>query len=350
MVERLDRYRSMRDFSATPEPSGGARGDDDQALTFVVQEHHARRLHWDFRLERDGVLVSWAVPKGLPPDPKVNHLAVHTEDHPLDYGGFEGEIPAGNYGAGKVVIWDHGTYDTHKWDDREVMVTLHGDRVVGRYVLFRTRGDDWMIHRMDPPQDPHFEPMPEGLRPMTAAPGELPDDDAEWAFEIRWSGERVLIPVDGGRSQLLVGGTDDVSALFPELRPLGNELGSRAVLLDAVLTSPDGPTRLAKRLEPASDSAVRRRARESPAALVLVDLLYEEGHVVLDEPYEKRRARLEGLRLSGPAWKVPSAHVGNGAALLGAARAQGVSGLVAKRLSSPYRPGERSQDWTDIRA
>jgi bifunctional non-homologous end joining protein LigD len=185
---------------------------------------------------------------------------------------------------------------------------------------------------------------------MTAVPGELPDDDAEFAFEIRWSGERVLIPVDGGRSQLLVGGTDDVSALFPELRPLGNELGSRAVLLDAVLTSPDGPTRLAKRLEPASDSAVRRRARESPAALVLVDLLYEEGHVVLDEPYEKRRARLEGLRLSGPAWKVPSAHVGNGAALLGAARAQGVSGLVAKRLSSPYRPGERSQDWTDIRA
>ena len=119
-----------------------------------MQEHHARRLHWDLRLERDGVLASWAVPRGIPPGPERNHLAVRTEDHPLEYLEFHGEIPAGQYGAGTMTIWDHGTYETHKFRDDEVMVTFHGERVRGKYVLFRTRGDDWMIHRMDPPEDP----------------------------------------------------------------------------------------------------------------------------------------------------------------------------------------------------
>src|SRR5204863_8340673 len=134
----------------------------------VVQEHHARALHWDLRLERDGVLASWAVPKGLPVDPKRNHLAVHTEDHPLEYLSFEGDIPRGEYGAGSMHEWDTGTYDTHKWTDREVQVTLHGERVRGRYVLFQTRGKDWMIHRMDPAQDPERSAPPDNLRPMNA--------------------------------------------------------------------------------------------------------------------------------------------------------------------------------------
>ena len=140
---------------------------------FVIQEHHARALHWDFRLEHDGVLVSWALPKGIPEDPKTNHLAVHTEDHPLDYGSFEGEIPAGEYGGGRVTIWDRGDFDLEKWTDTEVMVVLHGSRVSGRYVLFPTGGKNWMIHRMDPaPED--FQPLPEKVRPMLATPGRLP--------------------------------------------------------------------------------------------------------------------------------------------------------------------------------
>lgn len=116
--------------------------------TYVVQEHYARRLHWDFRLERDGVLKSWAVPKGIPLDPSKNHLAVQTEDHPLEWGEFEGEIPEGQYGAGKVFLWDHGTYDTEEWTDHEVKVFLHGVRVQGRYALIHTDGKNWLMHRM----------------------------------------------------------------------------------------------------------------------------------------------------------------------------------------------------------
>src|SRR5712671_1664400 len=161
MPDKLATYRSMRDFGTTPEPDGSADSPSPDAPRFVVQEHHARSLHWDFRLERDGVLVSWAVPKGVPPDPKKNHLAVHVEDHPVSYINFAGEIPAGEYGGGQVSIWDEGTYETEKWSEREVMVVLHGQRVQGRYVLFRTNGKNWMIHRMDPPQDPGRRPMPE---------------------------------------------------------------------------------------------------------------------------------------------------------------------------------------------
>ena len=152
MADKLSPYRRKRSASATPEPVPAEgplpQGNDN---TFVIQEHHARRLHWDFRLERGGVLVSWAIPKGIPADQKKNHLAVRTEDHPLEYATFEGEIPQGQYGAGLVKIWDRGTYECEKWTDREVKVVLHGKRARGRYVLFQTRGDNWMIHRMDPP-------------------------------------------------------------------------------------------------------------------------------------------------------------------------------------------------------
>src|SRR5690606_9506031 len=116
------------------------------------QEHHARSLHWDLRLERGGVLVSWAIPRGLPPDPDTDHLAVRTEDHPLEYAGFAGEIPKGEYGGGTVTIWDRGGYQTEKWTEHEIKVVLRGSRAVGRYALFSTRGDNWMIHRMDPPR------------------------------------------------------------------------------------------------------------------------------------------------------------------------------------------------------
>ena len=169
---KLDRYRAKRDFRRTPEPSGGGRkaaGRDGGR--FVVQEHDATRLHWDLRLERDGVLVSWAIPNGIPMSPKENRKAVHVEDHPLDYIDFEGVIPEG-YGAGTVKLWDTGTYELEKWQPKKVIVTFHGNRLNGKYALFQAGSPkDWMIHRMDPPADPEREPMPAHLVPMLAKLG-----------------------------------------------------------------------------------------------------------------------------------------------------------------------------------
>ncbi|MGH7911824.1 MAG: DNA polymerase ligase N-terminal domain-containing protein, partial [Candidatus Dormibacteraceae bacterium] len=191
----LAAYRRKRAFDRTPEPpGGGGKAPRQETRRFVVQEHHARRLHFDFRLERDGVLVSWALPKGLPTDPRRNHLAVHVEDHPLDYIDFAGQIPGGQYGAGSVGIWDHGTYETEKWrldaERGEVMVTLRGERAEGRYVLFQTDGKNWMIHRMDPPRDV----LPEHVKPMLArAADALPGGkDGTWAYEFKWDGVRAL--------------------------------------------------------------------------------------------------------------------------------------------------------------
>ena len=125
----------------------------------MIQEHHARSLHWDLRLERGGVLVSWALPKGTARDPRTqNHLAVHTEDHPLEYATFEGEIPKGEYGGGRVTIWDTGPYDVEKWTDTEVKFVLHGTRVDGSFVLFQTKDRNWMIHRHGP--STRADPLP----------------------------------------------------------------------------------------------------------------------------------------------------------------------------------------------
>ena len=150
--KRLSEYEKKRDFATTPEPAPAAEAATEGGR-FVIQEHHARRLHWDLRLERDGALASWAIPNGIPDDPKRNRKAVRTEDHPLEYLEFQGEIPKGEYGAGTMSIWDRGTYECEKFRDDEVIVVFHGERVKGRYALFRAGRDpkDWMIHRMDPP-------------------------------------------------------------------------------------------------------------------------------------------------------------------------------------------------------
>ena len=172
-AESLAGYRAKRRPGRTPEPI-----PDDTATPkarskkpiFVIQEHHASSLHWDFRLEHDGVLASWALPKGLPTSPDANHLAVQVEDHPLAYGTFSGTIPKGEYGAGTVSIWDRGRYDCEKWRSREIMVVLHGRRAKGRYVLFPTKGKNWMIHRMDPAPE-GFVPLPTRMQPMLATAG-----------------------------------------------------------------------------------------------------------------------------------------------------------------------------------
>ena len=157
--KKLSQYERKRSFEKTPEPRGRTRKKAAKGNRFVIQEHHARRLHWDLRLEHGGTLVSFALPRGVPQDPKHNRLAVHTEDHPLEYLDFEGDIPEGQYGAGRMRIWDRGTYEAEKFRDDEVIAVFDGERVRGKYALFQTNGDNWMIHRMDPPADRDREPM-----------------------------------------------------------------------------------------------------------------------------------------------------------------------------------------------
>jgi bifunctional non-homologous end joining protein LigD len=218
MTDRLDEYRRKRNARRTPEPVPRPRAAaTSNRRRFVIQQHHARSLHWDVRLEHEGVLVSFAVPRGLPRDQARNHLAKHTEDHPLEYLGFAGEIPAGEYGGGRMTIHDSGTYEADKWRDDELGVTFHGERTTGRYVFFRVSdrdedgGRDWMVRRMDP-SEPGWETMPEAVPPMlaTAAAG-LPADDGDWGYEMAWGGRRVTAYISGGRSRLTDGDGDDVT-------------------------------------------------------------------------------------------------------------------------------------------
>ena len=370
MAEKADSdlraYRSKRDFDRTAEPPGERRSGGGSVrkkrsgrtrarpMRFVVHEHHARRLHWDLRLERDGVLMSWAVPNGIPEDPRENRKAIHVEDHPLSYIDFEGDIPEGSYGAGRIRVWDRGTYECEKLRDDEVIVVFHGERLKGRYALFRAGSEkDWMIHRMDPPQH-RRDPMPEHLLPMLASPGELPRDEKGWGFEIKWDGIRAISYWRPGRMRIESRNLNDVSPRYPELRALGRELGAREAMLDGEIVAFDEAgkpsfERLQSRMHVSSESAIRRLSRELPVTYVIFDLLYLEGELTMGLPYRERRGLLDALELTGAAWQTPAYHVGDGAALLAVTAEHGLEGVVAKRLDSPYRSGERTGAWLKIK-
>jgi DNA ligase D-like protein (predicted ligase)/DNA ligase D-like protein (predicted 3'-phosphoesterase) len=358
VTQKLGEYKRKRDFRKTSEPAGKRGRKKKQSDRFVVHEHHARNLHWDLRLERDGVLASWAVPKGIPMDPKRNHLAVHVEDHPLEYIDFKGEIPEGEYGAGKVNIWDSGTYDVEKWRDDEVIVVFHGKRLKAKYALFQTgKGKDaknWMIHRMDPPADPDEDPMPEQVVPMMARLADLPRRDSDYGFEVKWDGVRAIAYCEGGRIRLESRTLRDVTRQYPELARLGRALGSRRAVLDGEIVALDEQgrpdfQRLQPRMHVTSESTIRRRVSDTPVVYMMFDVLWLEGHTTMQLPYTERRALLEGLELEGDYWRTPAHHVGDGAAMLKASNDQGLEGVVAKRLDSRYEPGSRSGAWLKIK-
>jgi bifunctional non-homologous end joining protein LigD len=351
-VDRLADYRSKRDPARTPEPVPGAQARGGQGEhsggIFVVQEHHARRLHWDLRLERDGVLVSWALPKGVPGDPAVNHLAVHTEDHPLEYASFSGEIPRGEYGAGSMTIWDHGTYEVLKWDAREVKFVLHGQRVAGGYVLFATGGKNWMIHR-------ERLPLPASLTPMLATLGSPPRHHREeWAVEMKWDGVRALAFMENGRLRLMSRTGKDITATYPELAGLPNAVGRKQVLLDGEVVAfidgrPDFEA-LQPRMHVTSPTQAARLAQSTPVTYLVFDIVQLDGRPLTVLPYAERRDILSPLIPNGGWWLFPPSFPGEDLdAVLTASAANGLEGVVAKRLDSRYEPGARSGDWVKIK-
>jgi bifunctional non-homologous end joining protein LigD len=257
-------------------------------------------------------------------------------------------------------IRDRGTFDNHKWEERKVEVTFHGERLSGRYGLFpigRTgeTKDDWMIHRMDPPADPDREPMPERILPMMARSStDLPRDEKNWSFEVKWDGVRAIAYAQPGRLRLESRNLNDITAAYPEVRGLLDELGMHEAVLDGEIVAFDDQgkpsfERLQRRMHVVSPSSVRRLAASLPVVYAIFDLLYLDGHSLVDVPYEERRQRLEELELGGPAWRVPAAHPGEGERLLEATREQGLEGVVAKRLGCRYEPGRRSGNWVKVK-
>lgn len=353
MADRLGSYRRKRDFAATSEPTGDEAAGGTGGR-FVVQEHDASHLHWDLRLEHEGVAVSWALPKGVPEHPRENRLAVHTEDHPLKYLEWEGDIPKGEYGGGTMRIWDRGTFEAEKFRRDEVIATFHGERVQGRYALFQTKGKNWMIHRMDPPADPTYEPMPDRLAPMLARTGALPLDEERYGFEVKWDGIRALAFCDHGHFSLQGRNFTDFSSRYPELRPLARGLGARRLILDGevVAFGDDGQPsfqRLQSRMHLTAPSQIKRRVQDTPVTYVIFDLLYLDGHSTCGLPYADRRSLLEQLELDGPAWRTPASHRGEGTALLAATARLGIEGVVAKRLDSTYETERRSSAWIKVK-
>ncbi|MGB7110649.1 MAG: ATP-dependent DNA ligase [Mycobacterium sp.] len=339
LPDRLTKYRSMRDASKTPEPVPSSKPAAGQGNTFVIQEHHARRLHYDFRLEHDGVLVSWAVPKNLPETTAVNHLAVHTEDHPLEYGSFEGTIPKGEYGGGKVVIWDAGTYDTEKFnvapEKGEVIVTLHGQRISGRYALIQTNGDQWLAHRM---KDQNVFQFNE-LAPMLTTHGSVAKlKSSQWAFEAKWDGYRLLVDADHGEVRLRSRSGRDITKEFPQLHSLASDLGDHHVVLDGEVVALDASG-------VPSFSEMQNRARASRIEFWAFDLLYLDGRSLLRARYRDRRQLLETLSAGGSGLIVPEQLSGDGEQALEYSRKRQWEGVIAKKRDSTYQPGRRSASW-----
>ncbi|WP_395639227.1 ATP-dependent DNA ligase [Pseudolysinimonas sp.] len=399
-AEKLAEYRSMRDGAKTPEPMGGAVSATGNS--FVIQEHHATALHYDFRLERDGVLVSWAVPKGVPTEAGKNHLAVHTEDHPLEYGQFEGEIPKGEYGAGTVTIWDRGLYDLEKWRDDEVIVTIHGEKHGSRRLaLIQTEkgtdkapGKNWLLHLMKDQQpvdwdDPDSiaaskarsasgswkkigtEPR-RGLKrgksvvggrinaagtvhPMLATPSKLdtfPRDD-DWVYEMKWDGYRAIATVRAGEVGLRSRNGLDFTATYPELQQLA-DAAEGDVVLDGEIVALDREGRpsfglLQTRSGLTAPRDVERARKVQGVEFFVFDILDRDGVSLASRPYRERRALLrEAVRDAGVVRVPPDAGTDLDAAVA-TSRRLGLEGVIAKRTSSPYRLGRRSRDWLKIK-
>ena len=395
--DRLEKYRSMRDGSKTPEPVPSAASVSGDGNSFVIQEHHARHVHWDFRLERDGVLVSWALPKGVPTDAAHNHLAVQTEDHPLEYGTFEGRIPKGEYGGGEVTIWDSGTYDLEKWrEGAEVIATVHGHKHgTHKYALIHTgsRGNatrganttrganNWLIHLMADestdtahaaksggsatPEKPARTRKVVGsarrasaVQPMLATLGTVESlrlalDDDDWVFEMKWDGIRALATVRGGEVTLASRNGVDLTATYPELAQLADAIDGDAVLDGEIVALGRGGrpdfSKLQTRMNLTTRAEISAAQKAAPVQLLLFDLIEVAGSSLVRERWTVRRDRLEHAVTETASVKLPPVFGSHLDAAMSASRELGLEGVVAKRTDSTYLPGRRGASWIKVK-
>jgi bifunctional non-homologous end joining protein LigD len=394
MPRSLAEYQRKRDFSKTPEPKGSPapRGQN----RFVVQKHWATRLHYDFRLEMDGVLVSWAIPKGPTLNPAEKRLAAHVEDHPVSYYDFEGTIPKGEYGGGTVMIWDWGTFELEESTPAEslkrgeVKFRLNGVRLRGRYALVRTRSEkDWLlIKKKDEAADPNFDiekfdtsvktgrtkeeieqgkdavwssrreegqgglinlasaekgPMPKTLEPMKAQLVEQPFDDERWLFEVKWDGIRLISFIDDGKVRLQTRAGRTVDDEYPQLQAIGPLVNARQAILDGEIVALDEEGR------PSFQLLQNRGKEEHPMQYVVFDVVYFDGQRLFKVPLEDRKRLLRDIVRDGGVVKYSDHVLGQGTAFFKAAQQKRLEGIVAKLRDSTYQPGVRSSAWLKIK-
>ena len=358
----LGRYAEIRDFARTPEPSGDEPDTDtDRGPRFVIQHHLATRLHHDLRLERGGTLRSWALPKGLPMVRGERHLAVQTEDHPMRYLTFSGEIPAGEYGGGSMRIWDTGDYDVREWTDDKVTFRLHGRRHLGEWHLFRPRGNEasqWLVSRVDDGID--VPDPPRTYAPMLAATRDRPFDDPQWSFEIKWDGVRAIATCTRPGLGRVHGTTlrtrrgNEVAVTYPELAGVWERVLAWSAVLDGEVVAFDREgrpsfERLQRRMNVRDEHMAKRMAREVPVTYVAFDVLAIDGEDLTALGTAQRQDRLDDLLVPGGVLRRSEVLGSRGTAVFEAASQARLEGIVGKRTDAPYRSGQRSADWVKVK-
>ncbi|MEW6304821.1 MAG: non-homologous end-joining DNA ligase, partial [Verrucomicrobiota bacterium] len=346
--EQLEEYSQKRSFGKTPEPPAVEIAGGGSA--FVVHRHHASRLHYDLRLEQDGVLKSWAVPKGLPPRPGIMRLAVKVEDHPLDYVNFEGEIPKGEYGGGMMWKFAQGRYQITKQKKEGFYFRLQSRELNAEYRAHPTKENQWLLERVDNPQ---MDWLRDSVEPMLARPVEKPPASGDYLYEVKWDGIRALISLDEGEIRIHGRKGLDLTKQFPELLIPEQAFRATSGLFDGeiVCLEADGRPNFATvihRMQQRSEGAIERAKASHPAVCYLFDCLYLDGRAIVNEPLARRREWLQDAIRKGTPYRLSEA-VTEGAALLEAVKETGLEGIMAKQRGSPYSPGKRSDSWLKIK-
>jgi DNA ligase D-like protein (predicted ligase)/DNA ligase D-like protein (predicted polymerase)/DNA ligase D-like protein (predicted 3'-phosphoesterase) len=346
--QQLEQYSSKRRFDKTPEPAPAEIATEGRA--FVVHRHHASRLHYDLRLEQNGVLKSWAVPKGLPPRPGIMRLAVNVEDHPLEYVDFEGAIPKGEYGGGMMWKFARGSYEITKEKKTGFYFRLQSRELNAEYRAHHTKENQWLLERVDNPQTDWVRAP---IEPMLARAAEKPPASADYIYEVKWDGIRAMVSLDEGQISIRGRNGTDLTKQFPEL--LSNEsFRATSALFDGeiVCLEADGKPdfrNVIQRMQQKAQSGIERARAKHPAVCYLFDCLYLDGRPIINEPLTRRREWLGDAIKKGGAYRV-SEVVEDGAAFFEAVKQMGLEGIMAKQRTSTYLPGRRAESWLKIKA
>lgn len=344
--EQLSEYENKRDFSKTSEPTGIE--NEVPGSRFVIQRHHASHLHYDLRLEQDGVLKSWAIPRGMPPGPGVKRLAVQTEDHPLKYLTFEGEIPKGEYGGGMMWVYANGRYEVTKEKKEGFYFRLSGKQLSAEYRMHLMKGKEWLLERVDTPQ---VKPLEKPMKPMLAdAAKKVPKGD--YFYEVKWDGIRALIYLNEGQLRIYSRNLNDITDQFPELNVPDEAFRINNAIFDGeiVCLDPAGKAsfkKVIKRLM--TKKNFDRESKRSPAYCYLFDCLYLDGRSLLNDPQDRRRWWLvDSVRAGETNYRISEA-LDDGKALFDAAKKLGIEGIVAKERRAKYVHGRRSDAWIKVK-